>query len=198
MVDSRLSSRTLAFNLIAQCLFCFPSAFGGPCRTRTCDLYPFRLSGGIHPAPWPIYTAFSTVCSGFGQAFRGPVAPAPVRQHQSRQSRKVTWDAAFPLVPHERCDLSAFRLARPAAYILGAEVGGHQLPRGSREKKEGMGWEVWTDLHASHFGTTFVLCSPVRVRNCNFYAIRLKIILSFLFIPTQFIQTNMIMFCNHL
>ena len=30
--------------------------------------------------------------------------------------------------------------------VPGAEVGGHQLPRGSREKKEGMGWEAWTDL----------------------------------------------------
>ncbi len=32
MADSRLSSRPLAFNLIAQCLFCFPSAFGAERR----------------------------------------------------------------------------------------------------------------------------------------------------------------------
>ena len=60
---------------------------------------------------------------------------APVRQHQSRQDREVTWDAAFPLVPHERYDLSAFRLVQPAAYVPRAEVGGHQLPRGLEEER---------------------------------------------------------------
>lgn len=61
-----------------------------------------------------------------------------------------------------------------------------------------MGREVWTDLHTSHFGTIFVLCSPVRVRNYNFYTIRLKIILSFSFIPTEVIQSNTIVFCDFL
>ncbi len=36
MADSRLSSRPLAFNLIAQCLFCFPSGLWRPSADSNC------------------------------------------------------------------------------------------------------------------------------------------------------------------
>ena len=47
---------------------------------------------------------------------------------------------------HSALHLPTLPRAALSAYVPGAEVRGHQLPRGSREKKEGMGWEVWTDL----------------------------------------------------
>ena len=68
-MDSRLSSRSLAFNLIAQCLFCFPSAFGGTLRScpalalrATCPSIavtsPFRGAYVPHAPVFPGYQAF--------------------------------------------------------------------------------------------------------------------------------------------
>ena len=104
---------------------------GGPCRTRTCDLYPFRLSDGIRPVPWSIYTALKDGMLRVGSGFPGACLWSSPKLYDHGFTAGALffpdgYSYSLPVLPHERCD--------PPALMYGLVFTLRHMPRGGRRR----------------------------------------------------------------